>query len=231
MLPRTGYHRHVSVCVSHQKADEVTRDGQRTRFCRHCHDLHLLLEFDFGKRRAAALPLLAHQGRCFSLLRVGRAADARTRCTTARCQAGHANCNNAWHLGSIADANMWVGGGMSPTHRPITQSTVPSILAQAQNSHTASPDTVESNRYHTSIVLRLCRNCRAGLQRLRDARGGRGQVQDDADCRVARPGPLNRCQVTGTGSRSPHLRRCGNGSTHWEREHESHADSLCFALL
>jgi len=39
-------------------------------------------------------------------------------------------------LGSLSDPILWLGGGMSPTNRLITQVTVPSILTQAQNYHT-----------------------------------------------------------------------------------------------
>jgi len=52
VLPRTGYHWHTSVCKYHRKAYSVARDAQLMRFCRHCRELHPLLDYDFGKRRA-----------------------------------------------------------------------------------------------------------------------------------------------------------------------------------
>ncbi len=47
-------------------------------------------------------------------------------------------CNDAWHLRSIADPTLRIGGAMSPTNLLNTQVTVPSILPQALNHHTVS---------------------------------------------------------------------------------------------
>jgi len=66
------------------------------------------------------------------------------------------SCTDAWHLGSISDPTLWLGGGTSPTICLITQVTVPSILYQAQNYHTVS------RGFET---LACCSNRRPGPER------------------------------------------------------------------
>ncbi len=92
------------------------------------------------------------------LVRVRSKVEARVEAWVPVQDAGQGQCDDAWHLGSVSDPALWRGGRMSPTDRPITQVTIPSILPQAQNYHTVSI------RVTVGVELRVSRGRRRPLR-------------------------------------------------------------------